>query len=177
MAMKYTKEQLDQLDKATLIKMLLATQEQLENIDMKLQLVLEQLAVSNSKHFGRSSEKMVPDNQIAFMEVDGDVVFFNEAEAVAAITEYDEAESFKKSCPKRIKGKRAQIISNIPKVEVLHMMTNEELINEFGENGWYQLKDEIYSRYRFTPAKCTKINRLSCMNISHQETHPIQESF
>lgn len=153
MAMKYTKEQLYQLDKATLIKMLLATQEHLENIDMKLQLVLEQLAVSNSKHFGRSSEKMVPDNQIAFMEVDGDVVFFNEAEAVAAITEYDEAGSLKKSCPKRIKGKRAQIISNIPKVEVLHMMTKEELTNEFGENGWYQLKDEIYSRYRFTPAK------------------------
>ena len=26
-------------------------------------------------------------------------------------------------------------------------------IREFGDNGWYQLKDEIYNRYRFTPAK------------------------
>ena len=32
-------------------------------------------------------------------------------------------------------------------------MTEEELIREFGDNGWYQLKDEIYNRYRFTPAK------------------------
>lgn len=45
MAMKYTEEQLNQFDKATLIQLFLATQEQLESIDAKLQLVLEQLAV------------------------------------------------------------------------------------------------------------------------------------
>ena len=89
MAMKYTEEQLNKFDKATLVQLFLATQEQLESIDSKLQLVLEQLAVANSKRFGRSSEKMAPDNQIAFMEADGKLVFFNEAEAVAAITEYD----------------------------------------------------------------------------------------
>ena len=70
MAMKYTEEQLNQFDKATLIQLFLATQEQLESIDAKLQLVLEQLAVSNNKRFGKSSEKMAPDNQIGFMEVD-----------------------------------------------------------------------------------------------------------
>lgn len=153
MAMKYTEEQLKQFDKETLIKLFLTTQDQLEKIDIKLQLVLEQLAVSNHNRFGRSSEKMVLDNQIAFMEVDGKFVFFNEAEAVAAATEYNEDEPVKKTHPKRIKGKRAQVISNIPKVEVLHMMTEEELISEFGKNGWYQLEDEIYNRYRFTPAK------------------------
>ena len=57
--------------------------------------MLEQLAVTNSKRFGRSSEKMAPDNQIVFMEVDGKIVFFNEAEAVVAITEYDENEPVK----------------------------------------------------------------------------------
>ena len=67
MAMKYTEEQLNQFDKATLIQLFLATQEQLESIDAKLQLVLEQLAVSNNKRFGKSSEKMAPDNQIVFM--------------------------------------------------------------------------------------------------------------
>ena len=58
MAMKYTEEQLNKFDKATLVQLFLATQEQLESIDSKLQLVLEQLAVANSKRFGRSSEKM-----------------------------------------------------------------------------------------------------------------------
>ena len=64
MAMKYTEEQLNKFDKATLVQLFLATQEQLESIDSKLQLVLEQLAVANSKRFGRSSEKMAPDNQM-----------------------------------------------------------------------------------------------------------------
>ncbi len=34
--------------------------------------------------FGRSSEKHETEDQISFMEVDGRIVFFNEAEAVAA---------------------------------------------------------------------------------------------
>jgi len=152
MAMKYTEEQLNHFDKATLIQLFLATQDQLECIDAKLQLVLEQLAVSNKNRFGRSSEKMVPDNQIAFMEVDGEIVFFNEAEAVAAMTEYEE-EKTERPKPKKQNGRRSQVISDISKVEVRHMMTEEELTIEFGENGWYQLEDEIYSRYRFTPAK------------------------
>ncbi|MCI5730477.1 MAG: transposase, partial [Eubacterium sp.] len=138
MAMKYTEEQLNQFDKATLIQLFLATQEQLESIDAKLQLVLEQLAVSNNKRFGKSSEKMAPDNQIVFMEVDGEFVFFNEAEAVAAITEYDE-DVPEKPKSKKTKGKRSLVISNIPTVEVSHKMTEEELTKEFGENGWYQL--------------------------------------
>lgn len=57
MAIKYTEEQLNQFDKTTLVQLFLATQEQLDSIDAKLQLVLEQLAVSNNKRFGRSSEK------------------------------------------------------------------------------------------------------------------------
>ena len=32
-------------------------------------------------------------------------------------------------------------------------MTEEELAGEFGENGWYQMEDEVYNRYRFTPMK------------------------
>lgn len=32
-------------------------------------------------------------------------------------------------------------------------MTDEELSAEFGDHGWKQLPDEVYRRYRFTPAK------------------------
>lgn len=32
-------------------------------------------------------------------------------------------------------------------------MSEEELTDEFGKEGWYQLPDEIYNRYKFTPAK------------------------
>lgn len=36
---------------------------------------------------------------------------------------------------------------------VEHTMTAEELTDTFGEAGWKQLPDEVYRRYRFTPAK------------------------
>ncbi len=101
MALKYTEAQLNNFDKATLVQLFLATQSQLEDIDAKLQLVLEQLAVSNKKRFGKSTEKLAPDNQIAFMEIDGKLVFFNEAEAVAAITGYDEDKETVKPGPKK----------------------------------------------------------------------------
>ena len=33
------------------------------------------------------------------------------------------------------------------------MMSEEELTAEFGKDGWYQLENEIFTRYRFTPMK------------------------
>lgn len=84
MALKYTEEKLNSLDKETVIQLFLSQQEQLENIDHTLQLVLEQVADLKRHRFGRSSEAHEPDEQISFMEVDGKIVFFNESEAVAA---------------------------------------------------------------------------------------------
>ena len=69
-------------DKATLVQLFLVQQSQLQDIDRKLQLLLEQVAVLNNNRFGKSSEKLDTENQICFMEVDGNIVFFNEAEAM-----------------------------------------------------------------------------------------------
>ena len=41
----------------------------------------------------------------------------------------------------------------LPVIPAEHRMIEEELITEFGEDGWYRLEDEIYNRYRFTPMK------------------------
>ena len=84
MAMEYTEEQLNNFDKSTLIQLFLVQQSQLKDIDAKLQLLLEQVAVLNNNRYGRSSEKLDTENQICFMEVDGNIVYFNEAEAVDA---------------------------------------------------------------------------------------------
>mgnify|MGYP000391076360 CR=1 FL=1 len=51
MQMKYTEEKLNTFSKETLIQLFLTQQEQLSEIDGKLQLVLEQLAVMNQKPF------------------------------------------------------------------------------------------------------------------------------
>ena len=86
------------------------------------------------------------------MEVDGNIVFFNEAEAVASMTEYEEKEPVRTKAGKS-KGKRTADISGLPVVRIDHKMTEEELAGEFGENGWSQMDDEVYTRYRFTPMK------------------------
>ena len=154
MAMDYTEEQLNKLDKDAVIRLFLAQQSQLKDIDAKLQLLLEQAAVHSNNRFGRSSEKLEADNQIRFMEVDGNIVYFNEAEAVASQDDDAAEEAVSpKARSRKSKGKRVADIRNLPVILVEHKMTEEELVSEFGEDGWYRLEDEIYSRYRFTPMK------------------------
>lgn len=64
MAMEYTEEQLNNFDKATLVRLFLVQKSQLRDIDRKFQLRLEQVAVLNNNRFGKSSEKLDTENQI-----------------------------------------------------------------------------------------------------------------
>lgn len=152
MQMKYTEEKLNTFSKETLIQLFLTQQEQLSEIDGKLQLVLEQLAVMNQNRFGRKTEQMPVPEQLAFTDVDGELVLFNEAEVLAALDEREKETTVKKR-PVKKKGKRGEDLSGIPVVKVEHYLTEKELEDLFGKAGWKQLPDEIYKRYRFIPAK------------------------
>ena len=153
MALKYTEEKLNSLDKETIIQLFLSQQEQLENIDRTLQLVLEQVADLKRHRFGRSSERHESDEQISFMEVDGKIVFFNESEAVASEEAGGEQEAVPRRKPKKKQGKREEDLEGLPVVVVEHSLTQDELKERFGEEGFKQLPDEVYRRYGFTPAK------------------------
>ena len=81
MAVRYTEEQLNSVDKSFLIHLLLQQQEQLEVLtkelhasNEKMQLLMEQVILGKQNRFGRSSEKMEDRNQICFLEVDGTIV-------------------------------------------------------------------------------------------------------
>ena len=161
MAFKYTEEQLNKLDKELLIQLFLSLQDQMEELTKqtqalndKMQLMMEQIVLSNKSRFGRSSEKMTDPGQIRFMEVDGKIVFFNEAEAVCDLTasEPDDLE-LRASKKKKQTGKKNEDLSGIPVQRIDHYMTEEELTAEFGEKGWKQLPNAISRCYRFVPAK------------------------
>ena len=161
MAFKYTEEQLNKMDKELLIQLFLGLQDQMEELTKqtqalndKMQLMMEQIVLSNKSRFGRSSEKMTDSGQIRFMEVDGKIVFFNEAEAVCDLTarEPDDLE-IRASKKKKQTGKKNEDLSGIPVQRIDHYMTEEELTAEFGEKGWKQLPDAISRCYRFVPAK------------------------
>lgn len=161
MAFKYTEEQRNKLDKELLIQLFLGLQDQIEELTKqtqalndKMQLMMEQIVLSNKSRFGRSSEKMTDPGQIRFMEVEGKTVFFNEAEAVCDLTapEPDDLE-IRASKKKKPTGKKNEDLSGIPVQRIDHYMTEGELTAEFGEKGWKQLPDAISRCYRFVPAK------------------------
>ena len=161
MAVKYTEEQLNSVDKSFLIQLLLQQQEQLEAItkelhasNEKMQLLMEQVILGKQNRFGRSSEKMEDTSQICFREVDGTIVFFNEAEAVCDLNaaEPEELELKSPKQPKR-KGKKEADLSGLPFRRIDHYLSEEELEAEFGVKGWKQLPDAISRKYHFVPAK------------------------
>ena len=161
MAVKYTEEQLNSVDKSFLIQLLLQQQEQLEAItkelhasNEKMQLLMEQVILGKQKRFGRSSEKMEDTSQICFREVDGTIVFFNEAEAVCDLNaaEPEDLELKSPKQPKR-KGKKEADLSGLPVRQIDHYLSEEELEAEFGVKGWKQLPDAISRKYHFVPAK------------------------
>lgn len=161
MAFKFTEEQLNTLDKSFIVNLFLQLQDQndklsgeIQDLNKKMEVLIEQITLANKNRFGRASEKMMDTSQICFMEVDGTIVFFNEAEAVSHLDaeELDTLESKPVRKPKAV-GKKDADIKGLPVNVINHYMTEEELTEEFGENGWKQLPDAISKRYRFIPAK------------------------
>lgn len=161
MAFKFTEEQLNTLDKSFIVNLFLQLQDQndklsgeIQDLNKKMEVLIEQITLANKNRFGRASEKMMDTSQICFMEVDGTIVFFNEAEAVSDLDaeEPDTLESKPVRKPKAV-GKKDADIKGLPVNVINHYMTEEELTEEFGENGWKQLPDAISKRYHFIPAK------------------------
>lgn len=161
MAVKYTEEQLNNVDKSFLICLLLQQQEQLEALtkelhdtNEKMQKLMEQVILAKHQRFGRSSEKLEDASQICFLEVDGNIVFFNEAEAVCDLgaVEPEELEVSAAKRPKR-KGKKDADLSGLKVKRIDHYLSVEELEAEFGTNGWKKLPDAVSKRYLFIPAK------------------------
>jgi transposase len=161
MAFKFTEEQLNTLDKSFIVELFLQLQEQndklsseIQDLNRKMELLIEQVALSNKTRFGRSSEKMSDAGQIRFMEVDGTIVFFNEAEAVADLdAEEPDTLELKPIRKPKAAGKKDADLSGLSVNVITHYMTEEELTAEFGENGWKRLPDAVSKRYRFIPAK------------------------
>lgn len=146
----YTKDQLQKLDKDTVIQLFLALQEQIGELNEKLSVLLERLDTSNMKEYGRSTEKI--------SEIIGDDIF-NEADAIAKEDPIDEPDyeevmkpALKKQRQVKEKGKRARDLEDFEIEVISHTVSEEELRATFGDK-WKQLPDQVYRRLRFQPAR------------------------
>lgn len=144
----FTKEQLDSLDKGILITMILQQQATLVEMDKKLELLLEQIRISNQARFGQSSEKVELQDQLVFC--------FNEAEVtVAGLGEITEPviEQVIPEHKRRIKkkGKRDEDLAAFP-VRIETHAIPEEKLQELFDGDYRKLPDEVYKKLEFHPA-------------------------
>ncbi len=154
MAMDYTREQLNSFTKDVLIELFLSQQELLKEIDRKQQLILEQIADSNRHRYGRSSEKMV-DGQLTIQVGEDGQITFNEAEEIidAENGKKDEDDNTAKKRGSKRKGKKEENLAGLPVEIIKHELTDKELTDIYGDEGWKRLPDKVMKRYLYTPAK------------------------
>jgi transposase len=120
---------------------------QLEEMNKNITLLIEANKIGKQKRFGRSSEKMVYDEQMELC--------FNEAEVTAAGKLIEEPE-FEEVCPtpykrRKAKGKRDEDLKDLPVNIIEHTLSDDELRSIFGD-AWKRLPDEVYKRLQFHPA-------------------------
>ena len=123
-------------------------QEQMTALNKKIDLLLEQVALSNQRRFGRSSEKIPMDGQMELC--------FNEAEVIIdtfeSIIEPELDDVYTKPVKrKKSKGKREADLKDLPVKIIYHELNEEQLKNAFGDK-WRRLPDEVYRRLTFHPA-------------------------
>ncbi|WP_342758219.1 transposase [Kineothrix sedimenti] len=152
MAKKYTVDELNGLSKESMMVVILSMQEQLEQLNQNMERLIEQIAVANNQRYGRSSEKLeVMDGQLNLDFI------FNEAEALTEtlyVVEPAEDDVLPAKKKKQV-GKRDKDLAGLPVVEIPHVLSEEELTEIFGVNGWKQLPDEVYKRVKVEPAVYT----------------------
>ena len=149
---KYSESELNKCSKKMLVDLLLSMQDQMELMNHNIELLTEQIRIANQKKFGRSSEKMEYDGQLTFGDVFNEVEFLKDQNESTDEPELEEIvpKSYKR---KKRKGKRDEDLSGIETIEVRHELSDEQLKEIFGENGWKQLPDEVYKRLTFHPAE------------------------
>ena len=147
----YSEEELNNLDKQTLILLLMSMQDQLSAMRASIDRLTEQIAVANQQRFGRSTEKLSAiEGQMELFD------FLNEAEALHA-EDKDRTEpgveiAVASYTRKKQAGKREKDLEGLPVEVIEHDLSEDRLREVFGDK-WKCLPDEVYRRLVCRPAE------------------------
>lgn len=159
---KFTENELTEYNKDILITLLLSQQQlntqltetvefqkqQLQELNQKMDILIEQLSISKQQRFGRSTEKIDLDEQLGMCFNEAEVTIANKLLVEPAMEEIVS----KPSSRKKQKGKREEDLKDIPVKIIEHTLSEEELKTLLGDN-WRRLPDDVYKRLTFVPAK------------------------
>ena len=145
------REQLNSLDKDTLVSIVLQLQAQIDemsaniaSMNRNLELMMEQLKISRNAQFGKKTEVNTTDEE--------QLSFFNEAEMLKTDSPEPELEvAVPGYTRKKRKGKWDEDLKDFPTRSVPHEIPEEELKGMFPE-GYKHMPDEIYRKLEFHPA-------------------------
>lgn len=148
---KLTREQLNSLDKDILITLLLSMQDQLAQQTAAIEKLTEQIAIMNSKTYGKKSEKLNIDAE----QMDLFSEIFNEAEHLISDQLIIEPTVDTVIVPehkrRKRKGKQDEDLMNFDSKVIEHTLSDEELAGYFPE-GYSRLPDEVYKKLELIPA-------------------------
>lgn len=148
---KLTREQLNSLDKDILITLLLGMQDQLAQQTLAIEKLTEQIAIMNSKTYGKKSEKIqLDENQLNFF-----AEILNEAESlldgqISIESSVDEVIVPAHKRRKR-KGKLNEDLMDFESKVIEHTLSDAELAEHFPE-GYRRLPNEVYRKLELIPA-------------------------
>ena len=164
----FTDTQLTKLTKKDIIMMYLSLQQlaesltaqckmqekQLNEMNQKMDLLIEQIAIGQQKRFGRSTEKIDWEGQFEMLFNEAEVIIVNKYVIEPPLEEVCpdalEAEPAKQRKSKQ-KGKRDADLKDLPVKVIEHTLSEDELHEKFGDS-WRRLPDEVYKRLAFHPA-------------------------
>ena len=162
MAFSLKEKELADLDKQTLIKMLVAATESnqklseaAEQLQKSVNLLTEEVVNLRQHRFGRSSEKGLTSGEDGCSQLS---FAFNEAEMTIdldpAFPESELEDIFPKAYKrgKKKTGRRQEEIKGVPVTVVTHTLSEEELLTAFPDGRYKKLPDEVYKRLEFHPA-------------------------
>ena len=148
---KFTEEELNQFSKQMLIKLLMTTTEQMNQLQEQMKLLTEQINVLTQHQFGQHSEKRKE-------ETETESNCMNEAEVTVLESEKTEEPTMEQVCPVREKkrpvrkkGKLDNDLKDFPVTEVVHELSDEEK-NCACDGVFKEVGEDIYRKLVFHPA-------------------------
>lgn len=148
---KLTREQLNSLDKDILITLLLGMQDQIAQQTIAIEKLTEQIALMNTRTFGKKSEKFqIDEDQLNFFSE-----ILNEAESLidgqlSIEPSIDEVVVPAHKRRKR-KGKLDEDLMDLDTKVIEHILSEDALAEHFPE-GYRRLPDEVYKKLELIPA-------------------------
>lgn len=157
MIKNYNQKQLNKYTKNEIIELFLKQQEdvkllqsEMEHLNKNMELLLEQLKISNQVRFGSSSEKIeteIPE-QLQFCFNEAEVTLATAGEPLEPVMEQVVSEHTRRIKPQ---GKRDADLKGMP-VRVEEHLLSEEKLQELFDGNYRRLPDEIYKKLDFHPA-------------------------